>query len=301
MVCDAKKAAWRRQKHKGKNYTMEQMVGALLTAVPMNRYLIPPLHTMLGIGNDIVTKINAFIANKLDRMLATDYNIMGQKYFTQTLVGGDVWRLLKKHGDIIPKIGAIMKNTTLRKPDTVVNIDALIDDFLGKVKEIMGVFELICSLMHKTEQLTDTEQTQFKNLCKRIEKLWREAWPNGHITPKFHMLETHASDQMKEFGCLGDKAEAAIERLHHQCNKADRRLAAMPSWKMRQTAMLRRRRQEELPNVQIALENTILGTKRKQSPNTVDKKQRKIDQVEVIKRAKMDVALNIGVNVLANE
>lgn len=310
MICDAKKGSWRMHKHQGTKYTMEQMVNALLTAVPLTRYLLPPLHIMLGIGNDIVTKINKFISGNLDelikdtagkiirgkvhyavhRMLAKDFNIMGQKYFTQTLVGGDIWRLLKKHEEIVPKIAAIMKDRTLRKADTAANIDVRIDRFLSKVKEIMKTFESICLLMHKTEQLTPEELVQF-----------RKAWPNGHITPKFHQLESHGADQMEEFGCLGDKAEAAIERLHHQCNKADRQLAAMPSWKQRQTAMLRRRRQEELPSVQRALESTILGTKRKYSPASTVRRQDKIVQAAALKRTKIEVALNIGANVLANE
>ena len=67
------------------------------------------------------------------------------------------------------------------------------------------------------------------------------------------------------FGCMGDKAEAAIECLHHECNKSNRLLAAIPAWSTRTRVRIGRRRQLELPSVVNKEVRIITGLKRKLS------------------------------------
>eukprot|EP01032_Pedospumella_encystans_P032501 gene32501-36693_t len=131
----------------------------LLSEVPMSQYLVPPLHILLGVGNDLIDKIDKFIADKLDRAypdlpekakrptpmkdavyaMLKRYEVEPQKYFTQTLVGGDIHRLLKRHVPICAEMETIMLNPVLRRPEAVENIEVLIREFVKKIKKLMQV------------------------------------------------------------------------------------------------------------------------------------------------------------------
>lgn len=49
----------------------------------------------------------------------------------------------------------------------------------------------------------------------KVGEMWRILFP-GRATPKIHVLESHAPDQLERFGVLGLFSEDPVERLHHQ-------------------------------------------------------------------------------------
>ena len=234
----------------------------LLPEVPLSQYLVPPLHILLGVGNDLLEKIDAFIADNLETAypnipekakrptpmkdavysMLKKYEVEPQKYFTQTLVGGDIHRLLERHVPISAEMEIILLTPALRRPDAVQNIEVLVREFVKKIKELMQVLESTHKLLSKAEPLQNAELDEFDRLCVGFGKLWRKGFPGASITPKMHLLEVHAPKQMRQFGCLGDKTEAAIERLHQICNIDNRILAHVKNYEKRIKAQLSRKR-----------------------------------------------------------
>lgn len=234
----------------------------LLPEVPMSQYLVPPLHILLGVGNDLLDKIDEFIVDNLEKTypnlpakakrptpmkdavytMLKKYEVEPQKYFTQTLVGGDIHRLLQRHVPICNEMLQTLLNPTLRRPDAVGNIELLVREFVKKIKKLMQVLQSTHQLMSKIEPLQNVELDEFDKLCIGFGQLWRESFPNCSITPKLHLLEVHAPMQMRQFGCIGDKTEAAIERLHQICNVDNRILAHVKNYEKRTTAQLTRKR-----------------------------------------------------------
>lgn len=232
-------------------------------------------------------------------MLET-YHIVPRKYFEGTLVGGDIVRLLHNHSAICVKATAIFKNVQLRKLDADDDVDDQIDAFIVKMKDLLCVFECIYSLMSQTTQLSEEDIQLFSTYCRRFGMMMRYYFPGCNIPPKLHALESHAPYQMRMFGCLGDKMEAAIERLHQLCNKANRLFAAVPSWQKRHLARLVRVSRGEAAGVDEVIEERLVGTKRKYSHLTNVRRGNKIIATSAAMRTKLDVASNVCI-AFANE
>lgn len=273
----------------------------MLAAIAMSFYLVPPLHIMLGIGNNIIEKFKGFIEHNLDdntrldapvstaffSMLGSDYNVVRQKYYTQTLVGGDIHRMLRNHAEIIQRARTIFKDAALRKADTTADIDERIDTFLDNMLKIMRVFNSIYALMSQTTQLSEEELDHFDYLCKNFGLMWRMYLNPCNAPPKLHLLETHAPVQMRQFGCLGDKIEAAVERMHHSVNKANRRYAAVKGWESKQAITLAYRDQSELEEVAVQMEYDITRSKRLLSPQVTARKDQEALTSSATKRARV--------------
>ena len=103
-------------------------------------------------------------------------------------------------------------------------LELQIDVFEGKLRKIMKVFEVVYMLMVKTDQLTAEELNTFDLInghSGQFGALLRQSFSSATVTPKMHMLEPLSRVQMcafQAFGCLCDKIESAVERLHHQVN-----------------------------------------------------------------------------------
>ena len=176
----------------------------------------------------------------------------------------------------------------LRRPDCSPDIDAQIDDFLRKIKDLLGMFEAIYSLMSQTAQLTEDEQSTFKHLCRNFGKIWRSYFPDDTIPPKIHMLESHAWIQMQMFGCLGDKAEAAVERLHKECNDVNCQLRCVRKWSDRQKTMLCEKDKCDLTEVKAVRVKVMTKTSRTLTPESVQRKRVLEEEVNNVKRAKLE-------------
>jgi hypothetical protein len=185
------------------------------------------------------------------------------------------------HAAVIERAGPIFKNVALRGANVAEGIDARIDEFLGQMRNLLQVFWAINELMEQTSQLSAQELDLFENLCKAFGRMWRVYFKDGiggkkmSITPKLHQLESHLPAQMRLFGCIGDKSEAAVERLHHKGNKTGRQLAAVPTWHGRKSIQIEREDKVRVQAVIEAGEEVMLGTKRRFKAPAVARKMAK--------------------------
>lgn len=107
-----------------------------------------------------------------------------------------------------------------------------------------------------------------------------------NITPKLHDLENHLLLQMRLFGCIGDKAESAIARLHYQYNKP----GLVLSWKEQKGILIESANKAfEQPLVEADKE-VMSGTKRKFSPETMARKMAKTTTKVKTRRARVTCA-----------
>lgn len=197
---------------------------------------------------------------------------------------------------VVESIRTLMHNMAYRRAEEVrEDIEAHIDTFLDRIRKLLAVFEQVCSLMHKTKQLNMEEQGHFKTLCKKVCDLWRTYYPNKGLTPKMHLLESHAAREMWIFGCMGDKSESEMERLHHINNKSNRRLEPMKTWRVQQETMLKQVAQSDLPEVQNALRTNRRTRQRNFSPQSIGIKQGKAQDDAEVRAAKLNLALEIQV------
>jgi len=285
-----------------------QGLDVLFYAVDLEYWLAPPLHIMLGAGNYFIEKIKDFIETHLEditnkdapvstaffKMLGKDFNVVRQKYFTQTLVGNDVHRMLQHSEALTTNAKVIFRDVTTRKANVLPDIDAKIDSFMDKIGELMASFRTIYSYMSRTTQLNVGEINRFEILCKAFGLKWREYFNPCSIPPKLHLLETHVPKQMRRFGCLGDKMESAVERLHHNVNKAKRIFAAIPSYKGKHDAIMQRRDQSELEVVQQTIVKITNATKRPFSPavraRKVYERNNKVESKRIRAEESVDIA-----------
>ncbi len=164
-------------------------------------------------------------------------------------------------------------------------------NIINNIQDLLSVFEVTYALMSCTTQLSPTQLDQFEYLCKQFGIMWRTFFPGSSITPKMHLLESHAPVQMRMFGCLGDKIEAAVERLHHICNKSNRILAAMRDYAAKTNAMLDRRELALSPEVQSAIDRALRGTSRLFSPEAQGKRAQISTDKSTNKRHKLENAI----------
>lgn len=146
--------------------------------------------------------------------------------------------------------------------------------------------------MSRTTQLSAAEISEFELLCKNFGLKWRKYFEPCNFPPKLHLLETHAPKQMRRFGCLGDKMEAAVERLHHSVNKAKQVFAAIPSYKGKHDAIMQRRDQAELEEVQQTIAKATNMTKRVFSPPVKARKAQENITLKETKRIKRQEAVD---------
>jgi len=239
---------------------------------------------MLGIGNDLVNQIQLFVGEKLERHKSTaiwravcdvlyNHKVQFQRYYTATLVGNDIRRLLDNYEAICTDIEAVLHDAQFRKDDADVDIDATITQFMSNMKKIMQVFAAACSLMAHVNKLTPEQIVQFRVLCTTTGAMWRAYFPNAGVTPKMHLLESHAPLQMELFGCLGDKSEAGVERLHKVTNQYMRALAALSSYEKKKSVQVRRECQAELVEVVAAGKRAWDGTRRSLSQAAIAQRE----------------------------
>jgi hypothetical protein len=266
---------------------------------------------MLGLGNNLAEQFFIYIDTDLDDgqkrvveafyALLKKYSIEHQKFYTNTYVGGDIRRLLDNHATICDQAVPIFKDAQLRGANVAEDIDARIDEFVGQMRNLLHVFWAINELMEQTSQLSPHELDLFENLCNTFGRMWRVYFKDGiggkkmSITPKLHQLESHLPAQMRQFGCIGDKSEAAIERLHQQGNKEGRRLAAVPTWTGQKSIQIERADKAMVKGVIDAGNEVMAGTKRKWSAETQAKKTTKSTVKDEERRERLISAGNCAI------
>jgi hypothetical protein len=231
-------------------------------------------------------------------MLQKDYNVVAHKYHKDTLVGGDCHRLMMNSGEICAKAVDLCKKLELRSADAVVaeNIDAEIDSFWRRLGNLLAVLDEIYDLMSQTTQLTDAELDRFDMMCSTYGRMWSTYFPGRSVTPKMHLLTKHAGAQMRLFGCLGDKIEAAVEQLHKSCNQSNRLLAAMNDWNAIQLAIHKRIALASNPAVVTAQEEAEKSKKRPFSPPATQRRNVVSTEKANKRQAKRNMAVQVAVS-----
>lgn len=276
-------------------------------------FLIPTLHLLLGIAKMVLDNMDEFIATKLEKPLLPDakgptpihdrvyamlnakFKIKREKYFTQTLVGDDAHRMLRHHNSVCDAIrNILLEHVDRRDIDPGTDIDAEIATFMLGIKDVLRVFGVLYSWMSQTKQLSLEEIVDFGKLCKEFGKIWRHTYPGTSITPKLHLIEVHAPIQMSMFGCLGDKIESAVERIHNTCNKSGRVLASVRKYEDRTRLMLSRRAVGASPEVQSVINAVQASAKRKFKPTKAAARANKVAVKVAIKRQNVELAKATG-------
>lgn len=289
----------------------------LLTSIEISDYFVPILHLLLGIGSDIMNRIVAFIQTYLDepptederlsatskhrkpvqdkffRMLEKKYKITPKRYYTGTLVGGDIHKILKHHDAICDKMHVIFHNQELRKDDVVDDVDAKIVVFVGKIRQLLSVFEVLYSMMSQMTPLSMDELDQFEVLCEGFGKMWRAHFPHCHITPKMHLLESHLPAQMRRFGCLGDKSESCVERYHQIVNRSNRVLACMKGFGRKTMTRLNTCEIVDSPGVKSSLKRTLEVTSRTVSLEKQAEHEDDEEEVQIAKRVRRNAMIDV--------
>ena len=161
---------------------------------------------------------------------------------------------------------------THRRDDPDGDINGKVIRFVEHMRHFMEVFLSVCSLMNQVTQLSAEEKETFGTLCRTAGRMWRVYFAEYGVTPKMHMLESHCPLMMMEYGCLGDKSEACIERRHNQANKDNRMLCNVVSYAKKKKVQIDRTEQAALPEVIAAQQRVLQGTKRLFTPETLARK-----------------------------
>lgn len=91
--------------------------------------------------------------------------------------------------------------------------------FFEKFDDLLAAFDFVCQLISICDRLSDDELEMFTDINNEFCTLWRQfPFPdnNPHLTPKFHLLESHVGAYLKKFRRLGIFSEEAVESWHRQ-------------------------------------------------------------------------------------
>ena len=136
------------------------------------------------------------------------YKIRRQAYFGGGFIGPHVKTLTENAATIFSDIISAIKGLVVGKDD-------MIDEKLGAFSKFYCVLDVVCRGMRTTTALSRKERVEFRQAATKTGELWREMFPDSPITPKMHVLEKHAADQLDLLFCLGVFSEDSIEKEHH--------------------------------------------------------------------------------------
>ena len=137
-----------------------------------------------------------------------EFKIRRQAYFGGAFIGPHVKTLTENASQIFQKIIVAVKGLVEGKDD-------LIDEIFGAFSKLYCVLDVVCRGMRSTTALSRSERVQFRRAATMTGVLWRKMFPGAPITPKLHVLEKHAANQLDFLFCLGVFSEDSIEKEHH--------------------------------------------------------------------------------------
>jgi ElaB/YqjD/DUF883 family membrane-anchored ribosome-binding protein len=214
---------------------------------------------------------NKPLENRIDALLAK-WGVVRQAYHSHALIGEHCHHLLDEHEDILREIAEILKDPTTRRVLTDDDIDEQIDNFMTDMRDIMGALDCAFSYAARQHvQATDAECDSFGSLCTYIGAKWRSFFKLS-VTPKVHLLESHAADQFRFFRNLGDFGEDPIERLHNIDNKFNRIFNNIKTFERAEASKLKRMSRDTTPEVTEVVGTITSLSKRKFSQTVVDRK-----------------------------
>ena len=199
------------------------------------------------------------------------HGIVQQQYHTRTLIGNHCKRLLNDHKEILSEIEAVFKSRELRRENIEDNVDEKIDSFISLMTKTLAKAHSIFRIMARIEhQHSDEECNDFELLVEQFGLLWRSPEFDQPAPCKFHGVEKHAPNHLRELRNLADLCEESAEEYHHEDKVASRIYAGIVGWEGKVKIALRRRDQKE------SLANDIKAH--------ADSKKRKISSVTLEKK-----------------
>ena len=142
-------------------------------------------------------------------------------------------------------------------------------------------FDIICYYIAQCSTLSLEELNTFKLVKSWLCEAYRKhRYLRKHITPKFHLLESHIEYYLEEYGCLGLFTEETIEHFHHIKNDLNNLFKNKRDFLQRETILFRRFSIRNEP--QIRIQKTIMEEKRRKrkDDNSEDSANKKLKQGE---------------------
>ena len=146
--------------------------------------------------------------------ILAEYDIFYQQYYTMSLVGEHIHRLLTNSAEICRNTKALM---LLSIPEGSPGAEAKrlkVTTFMGHMLELMDTLDYLCAVMHKTDIQSETAIDEFEMVAMYFGQIYRSHF-NRKGTPKLHVLEVHAVEDLRRHKRLGLFDESQVEREHH--------------------------------------------------------------------------------------
>ncbi len=180
-------------------------------------------------------------------------------------------------------------NVALKKHKKETVADSFIDETVEKYEAILRTFDFCASTMRSTEMQTPENIVLFRRTAKEVGEMWRILFP-GRATPKIHVFECHAPDQLERFGVLGLFSEDPVERLHHQHLVEIRRFCNIREYARRERYIYSRWAAANTDQCRRIIALWVQRRKRKQSAETKKIKDEKVEGEKEAKRVKLESA-----------
>lgn len=161
------------------------------------------------------------VKNEIERQLK-EKSICPNRYYDNILNGEGCERLQKGGKAIGNNIREVMKNSTYQRLHLAADIENKIDNYIDSWIELLDLLNKICGTMCKKEDATELEINEFEENLGILGKQWRVFWKYEHITPTFHILESHVLEQLRQYKSLGKHSAAYIERYHFVFNELEK-------------------------------------------------------------------------------
>jgi len=247
--------------------------------------------------HDEIARINkadrAFFlfSNKLDGIMA-EHHITRTEYSNHSLVGNHCATFLEEWPLIKPKVEALFKSPE-RRANAPATLNGDIDEFLASFSNAVEALYVLRLYMYSSTKLTEAEVANFKKLAEYFIDLFRtDPWLKRSITPKMHIMETHAPDQLARLGrCLSQFMEEHIEREHRICKTLDLQYNLMTNWGQREKAMMDRLARSALPSTRQFEADTRSRLKRNLSAESAEKSLAKKALVKQTEQGRKSMAM----------
>lgn len=207
-----------------------------------------------------------------------------EQYHGGCFIGPHCKIITKNAEKIFSQIKVALKK---HKKDTVT--DSFIDETVEKYEAILRTFDFCASTMRSTELQTPENIVLFRTTAKKVGEMWRILFP-GRATPKIHILESHAPDQLERFGVLGLFSEDPVERLHHQHLVEIRRFCNIREYEKRERYIYSRWAAANTEQCRKIIALWVQRRTRKQSAGTKKVKEEKAEGEKEAKRVKHEGA-----------
>ena len=168
------------------------------------------------------------IHTKIERILES-HGVTIQAYHGGSLTGGSILTFLEKHDIIMNEIAQVCHEwisnpnrpiTNLDDTITIESIDKILTDHRLLFKSQDAVYAHL--------RLIDPTEEEMRETVDRI-AIMKTLWLDMCLseTPKAHLVFSHAADDQRRYGGLGDKIEDPLEKRHQEQMRLDNILKKM--------------------------------------------------------------------------